>query len=65
MPEMSGYDVLRQMTRIDPNVPIMYLCAGKMFPESIEYKKKIIERLSRQLNRPGLQWRILTRLGHL
>ena len=53
------------MTRIDPNVPIMYLCAGKMFPESIEYKKKIIERLSRQLNRPGLQWRILTRLGHL
>ena len=36
--------VQQMISEIDPTVPIMYLCAGKMFPESIEYKKKIIER---------------------
>ena len=36
--------VQQMISEIDPNTPIMYLCAGKMFPESEAYKKSIIER---------------------
>ena len=36
--------VQQMIAEIDPSTPIMYLCAGKMFPESEEYKKSIIER---------------------
>ena len=36
--------VQQMISEIDPNTPIMYLRAGKQFPESEDYKKMIIER---------------------
>ncbi|MFC1672646.1 phosphoadenosine phosphosulfate reductase family protein [Pseudomonadota bacterium] len=36
--------VQQMISEIDPTVPILYLSAGKQFPESVEYKKMIVER---------------------
>ena len=36
--------VQQMIAEVDPSTPIIYLSAGKEFPESIEYRTKIIER---------------------
>ncbi len=37
--------VQHMIAEIDPNIPVIYCSAGKQFPESIEYKEKIVKLL--------------------